>query len=59
MQADLGAFGLLTADARILQADNGAEIAVGDLVRSGKRPAVGLLTHVGVWRRAKSPLCSR
>jgi hypothetical protein len=37
MQLDSSTCGFLTADARILRADNGSEIAVGELVRNGER----------------------
>ncbi|TFV56635.1 replicative DNA helicase [Mycobacterium sp. PS03-16] len=40
MVSDLRESGCLTADTRILRADNGAEVTLGELVASGERPLV-------------------
>jgi replicative DNA helicase len=40
MLADLRESGCLTANTRILRADNGAEVSLGELIRTGERPVV-------------------
>jgi replicative DNA helicase len=40
MLADLRESGCLTASTRILRADNGAEVTLGELMRTGERPLV-------------------
>jgi replicative DNA helicase len=40
MLSDLRESGCLTADTRILRADNGAEVTFGELMRTGERPLV-------------------
>jgi replicative DNA helicase len=40
MLSDLRESGCLTADTRILRADNGAEVTFGELIRTGERPLV-------------------
>jgi replicative DNA helicase len=40
MLADLRESGCLTASTRILRADNGAEVTLGELLRTGERPLV-------------------
>ncbi|MDX1882633.1 replicative DNA helicase [Mycolicibacterium sp. 120270] len=40
MLADLRESGCLTAETRILRADNGAEVTFGELMRTGERPLV-------------------
>ena len=47
MQADPGTFGFLTARTRILRADNGAEVSIGDLIQSGETPTVWSLDARG------------
>jgi replicative DNA helicase len=47
MHADAVPASVLTADARIVRADNGCEIALGELAVTGKRPIVWTLNERG------------